>query len=159
MKFELPRHIVDEVHEICQSRAVHVLEITVRGSSHRRVIEIFVDSEDGVDFEICRKLSAEIGELIDGKSVFPAAYRLDVSSPGIDRPLRHVWQYRKNIGRLLDVSLREGGSAKGRLIDVSDSALTLEPRKVRSSRAKANDSELVNIPFAHVEKAIVEVEW
>lgn len=162
--FELPNHIHEAIETICRSHNVHLLEIQVRGSSHRRVVEVFVDNEKGIGLDECGTLNALIGDLLDESEVFPASYRLEVSSPGIDRPLTEQWQFSKNIGRLLDVTTRDGATLTGRLVNVQESAIVLDidgRRKKAPAKSAAGgaESEELELALEELEQAIVRIEW
>jgi ribosome maturation factor RimP len=125
---------------IAQSGAV-LVDSVLRGSEARRVVELYVDlptAAEGITLEQCGILSREIGDVLDAANVFKGAYRLDVSSPGVDRPLRFGWQFARNIGRLLAVELLNGASGKGRIGAVSEQTqtITLEPAKKLSKTAE-----------------------
>lgn len=158
----LPGHLEEAINSLCRDYRATVLEIVVRGSTSRPVLEVFVDSEDGVSLEDCARLSADIGAFIDSENVFRSAYRLDVSSPGIDRPLQYQWQYKKNVGRLLNISMRDGRTLLGRLQRVDGDSVALQPMKKTSGRHKpkpdaANPEQV--LPLADIENAVVELEW
>jgi len=135
------------------------LETTVRGSASRPVVEIYVDSESGVGLDECGELSRLIGNLIDATPGFSAAYRLDVSSPGIDRPLEHLWQFRKNRGRLLEVAKPDGSSVVGRLTEVHDDRICLALQPAKGKGKKAAAAENLEIPFDSIAKATIQIEW
>lgn len=149
----LPDHIVQSIRDICRSSDVHLLDIVVRGSAQKRLIEIYADSESGITLDTCGEINRKIGELFDREQLFAGQYRLDVSSPGTDRPLEYLWQYRKHSGRLLKVTLADDSVRQGRLREAGESSFTLEVAVGR------RDTELVEIPFDDVRHAVVELEW
>lgn len=85
-----------------------LIDIIVRGSSNSPVIEVFVDSEKGITTEDCSEISRKIHELIEETDISKTKYRLDVSSPGIDRPLKFIEQYPKHIGRKFEIEYLSG---------------------------------------------------
>jgi ribosome maturation factor RimP len=88
--------------------SAHLVDLIVRGSVSRPVIEVYVDSKEGVSSDLCAAISRDVAETIDRQGWFRGAYRLEVSSPGIDRPLLHAWQYPKHLGRVIEVSTVSG---------------------------------------------------
>jgi ribosome maturation factor RimP len=94
--------------ECAVRHSAHLVDLTVRGSVSRPVIEVYVDSKDGVTSDLCAAISRDIAEVIDSQKMFRSEYRLDVSSPGIDRPLLYDWQYVKHLGRVIEVSTVSG---------------------------------------------------
>jgi ribosome maturation factor RimP len=81
----------------------YLVDLRVRGEKGGKIVEVFVDSEVGVTTELCADLSRDIGSAIDMAGEIHGSYRLIVSSPGADRPLRFPWQYTKHVGRRLTV--------------------------------------------------------
>lgn len=97
-------------------------------------IFVFVDSETGVGIEDCAALSRFIESKLDRDA---EDYDLEVSSAGLDMPLRHIKQYKKNIGRRVDVITKEGLKKTGTLIEVNDQGFTIQ----YATKAKAKKME------------------
>ncbi len=98
-----------------------VTEVQVNGNK----VEIFLDSDEGISFLKCRKVSREVEAVIDEKKWWEGKYTLEVSSAGIGRPLVNQRQYPKNIGRQMVVKTNEGEKVKGELKEVSDEGIVL----------------------------------
>jgi ribosome maturation factor RimP len=113
--------------EACAVRhSAHLVDLVVRGTVSRAVIEVYVDSKDGVSSELCAAISRDVAETIDREGWFRGSYRLEVSSPGIDRPLLHAWQYPKHLGRVIEVSTVSGdGPFVGELREADDQTIGL----------------------------------
>ena len=98
----LPEHIEQRIAEAVGERNLYLLEILRRGRQNSTVLEVIVDAEEGVDLDALAELSRSVGGILDEEEeAIKGRYRLEVSTPGLDRPLKHDWQYRKNIGRLI----------------------------------------------------------
>lgn len=106
------------------------------------VVWVYVDSENGnINLEECSKISRELSYLVESEDLFPRAYRLNVSSPGLSRPLSDKRQYRKNVGRNVKVKYRnEDGYHKieGVLKDVSDEFVKIEDENKQSVSVEFN---------------------
>ena len=98
-----------------------VTEVFVTGNK----VEIFLDSDEGISFLKCRKVSREVEAVIDEKEWWGGRYTLEVSSAGIGRPLVNQRQYPKNIGRQIVVKTNDGEKVKGELTAVSEEGVTL----------------------------------
>jgi ribosome maturation factor RimP len=105
-----------------------VVGLTCRGEAKAPVFEVFIDNEHGITLDLCREVSRDLQTLID-RELPGARYRLVVSSPGLERPLQHSWQYRKHTGRILDFMLsgQERGKFTGRLLSVSEQGIVVQP--------------------------------
>lgn len=120
------------VEEVIAGTPLFVVDVDVRGRKGSQAVDIFIDSDEGLDVAKLTEVSREVGFLLDMEDVIPGKYNLNVSSPGLDRPLALPRQYRKNLNRTLRVHYRkEDGSgnaeAVGTLVDVSDEAVEIAP--------------------------------
>jgi ribosome maturation factor RimP len=108
--------IIEDIKRIAaaaaESNNLFLVDISVRGRSGAKIIEIFIDGESDVSADDCAKVSREINsqleQLPDSKSIF----RLDVSSPGVDRPLKFLKQFPKHINRKMEVAYFQEGQLK-----------------------------------------------
>ena len=111
-------------------------------------LEVLVDGDQGISIQDCAGISRYVGFRLEEDDVIQHAYRLEVSSPGIDRPLDTVRQYRKNIGRSVEVRQADGSTKTGKLQDVTDeSVVIVETIKEKGKKAVEQQREipLVNI--------------
>ncbi|SRR6056297_564087 len=94
------------------------------------VVWVYVDSEKGgVNLDICSKISRELSFQVENEEIFPKSYRLNVSSPGLSRPLSDKRQYGKNVGRTIKVKYKQEGEyekIEGILKEVTDKNVTIE---------------------------------
>jgi ribosome maturation factor RimP len=117
----LAQKLTDLIEEIISDfPELFLIELLISGTDGNQRVLVLIDSESGLSIESCsmvsRKLSIKIEELelIEGK------YNLEVSSPGIDRPLSKLRQYQKNIGRRLQIESLEGKTFDGILKSIVD---------------------------------------
>jgi len=109
-----------------ENNNLFLVDIIFRGTQHNPVIEVFVDGEKNVSASECAKVSNEIKKVIDEEN-FYKSYRLDVSSPGVDRPLIFINQFPKHVNRVFDIEYKTSNDVKnliGKLISVEDDMLT-----------------------------------
>jgi ribosome maturation factor RimP len=105
-------NIVQIAEEITSSSGFFLIDIVIRGTERNRVIEVFVDSEKNITAKDCAEISRKINEVFEERELIKAAYRLDVSSPGIDRPLLYLKQYPKHINRKFEITYSYGDEKK-----------------------------------------------
>ena len=98
--------VLKTVETCAANHAAHVVDIAVRGSRAKTIVDIFVDAEPGVTTDLCSDISREVADAFEKKDLIKGAYELVVSSPGIERPLRFSWQYKKHIGRKFVMKVR-----------------------------------------------------
>lgn len=87
-----------------------VIDVNLRGNDRNRIIEIFVDGDKSVSAEDLALLSKNINNILEEKNLIESSYRLDVSTPGVDRPLKYLKQYHKHINRKFDLVYDENGN-------------------------------------------------
>lgn len=101
------------------------IELTPAGK--RRVLRVVVDSDNGVDLDTVGEVTQEVSQTLDTSDVMGTKpYVLEVTSPGVDRPLTQPRHWRRSRGRLVKVSLVEGGQVTGRVTDSDDQGVTLD---------------------------------
>lgn len=159
----LPENIETGIGEIVEAHEAIVLEIIRRGHTNSTVVEVIVDAVDGVGLDRLTTMSREINLLLDeDEEAIHGHYRLEVSTPGLDRPLEHSWQFRKNVGRLVRVSSRDPEGKKStslyRLLEVAEDLLRLQPMKEKKKGKPAEAGEPVEIDRTRIEKVVVEPE-
>ncbi|RKZ00355.1 MAG: hypothetical protein DRQ13_00580 [Ignavibacteriae bacterium] len=120
------QNIFNAAKEISEKNYLFLLEILFRGTERNRVIEIFIDGEDNLSADDCARISREINKVIEEKELLDSAYRLDVSTPGVDRPLKYLKQYKKHINRKFEVRYKSSDNKKsitGKLVKIEDDNL------------------------------------
>jgi ribosome maturation factor RimP len=135
-----------------------VVEIELKPSNK---LYVFLDSDSGMTFEKCQKLSRYLEGFIDSGGWLGDKYVLEVSSPGISRPLKFQRQYIKNIGRKLEVVLSSDKTKViGLLKEVTDGGIVLTNEVVEKEGKKKIKKQVETIvKFDNIEKAIVKIEF
>jgi len=124
-------NIREIARQIAEQNNLFLVDFIVRGSEFSRVIEVFIDGEINISADECAVVSREIIKLIDEKELLKS-YRLDVSSPGVDRPLIYLLQFPKHINRLFEIEFNASGTSsifKGRLVSIENEVLTFQSDK------------------------------
>lgn len=123
-------------------------------------LEVFIDCDSGMTFEKCRKISRYLEAAIEEENWFGEKYTLDVSSPGLSRPLKLKRQYHKNIGRGLNVTLEDGSVKNGKLLKVEDGAITIEEIViVKEGKKKKKQEVQTELPFSRIKKSLIEISF
>lgn len=112
--------IVSQVEELVQPIAnrmgLETVDVQVHGDARRTVLRVLMDRpEGGITVEECAKVSEALGRQLDLYDLFPHTYTLEVSSPGLDRPLRTDAEFRRFAGRRADVMTAEPVQGQRRL--------------------------------------------
>ncbi len=133
---------------------VELLDVQWSGRGKGAVLRLTIDREGGVTLDDCERASNTASAVLDAYDPIQSAYRLEVSSPGAERPLRSLPEWRAALGRRVNV--RAGGPdgevvVEGRLIAVSELAVELEVRDRRTARVRS-------VPLADVLAARIVVD-
>lgn len=121
---------------------------------------VFADSDTGMSFEKCQKLSRYIESHLDAHGWLGEKYVLEVSSPGIGRPFKFLRQYINNIGRKVEVTLTDKTRHVGLLKAAEDTHITLEYTEiVREGKKKTENLIQLPIPFEQIEKTVVKLAF
>ena len=128
-------------------RDVEAIDLTPAGK--RRLLRVALDKDGGVTLDDIAEATKEVSRLLDESDVMGLQpYTLEVTSPGVDRPLTHPRHWRRNAGRLVKVSSRDGSTVTGRITASDDEAVSLDV-----------DGTERQVAFADVAKAKVQIEF
>lgn len=134
-----------------------IVEINASGTSK---LEVFIDADNGIDFTRCRKVSRYLEEEIEEQGWMSEKYTIDVSSPGVDRPLKFKRQYKRNIGRKMAVIDDEGHKTEGLLIETDDQQIILEFKdRIKEGKRKKTVVVQKEIKFENIAKAFVKISF
>lgn len=123
-------------------------------------LDVFIDSDSGITFTTCRRISRYLEAFIDEEGWLGEKYTLEVSSPGITRPLILPRQYIKNIGRKMKVKQHEGKEEEGTLIKADEEGITLEKQiRIKEGKKKRNEIVQTDIPFDNIKKATIKISF
>lgn len=123
-------------------------------------LDIFLDSDTGITFDRCRRISRYLEAHIDEAGWMGEKYVLEVSSPGVGRPLKLPRQYPKHVGRKLHLVLKDGTEMEGELIDVQADNITIERKVVeKQGKKKKRRKVATEIPFDAIGEATVKVSF
>ena len=106
---QILRKIEEIAVPIIERHGAFLTELLLRGELRSKVLEVYVDTDEGITIDVCTSISRELSEALDAQEVIAGAYRLDVSSPDLSRPIRVLRQYTKNTGRVLSVTYIDDG--------------------------------------------------
>jgi len=145
---------------VARSRGLEIWDIQSRRETSGHVVRVFIDRpgpaatpEDSVSIEDCEQVNREIGTILDVEDPLPFTYTLEVSSPGLDRPLRDADDYRRFAGRLAKIVVREPvdnqKAFEGRLLGVEQDDVLLEAPNGRRHR----------LPLRMITRGRLEVEF
>ena len=153
MKSETLLQEVREVIEpILQSQGFELVDLEYQRESRGWVLRIYLDREGGITLDDCTGVSHEVGAVLEVKDVIPNAYVLEVSSPGLTRPLKKPEDFNRFQNRLVKIKLYK--PLDGRR-NFKGTLLGLEVETVRVEA----DGQVFEIPLQSIAKANLEIDF
>ncbi len=150
------KQLADQVRqfteEVIAGTSYFLVDVEVRGHKGTRVVEVYVDSTGDLGHDDLAVISKEVGFLLDVEDTVDGSYKLEVSSPGIKRPLTLPKQYQKNVGRTLRVRHHVDDSEEvvvGELTAADEEGIEIE----RSS------GEQLVLSYDDITQARIELPW
>jgi ribosome maturation factor RimP len=140
------RLLEDAIKPLAHASNMVLEEVKVRSAGRRQLVQVIVDSDNPIDLDMVAGISREIDHVIEDKNLLGEnAFTLEVTTPGIDRPLVEPRHWRKNIGRLVEVTTLAGEKFTARITGFDDGFVALEGHDQLSIDA--------------VETAVVQIEF
>ncbi len=145
--------IRDIVKPVVDSFGLILDDIEYITHGKRWILRVYIDKEGGVTLNDCEKVSTQISNMLDAEDIITHAYLLEVSSPGLDRPIKRIDDYIKYRGRLIKLNtLRPYNNStafRGRIMSAEEDKIKIETEK----------GGIVGILFADIKNARLEVEF
>jgi ribosome maturation factor RimP len=113
------QHLIEKFEEIVKAQGYLLIDLILRGDHNIRIIEVYIDSEKGIDSTDCANVSRALDQLIESQNLVDCRFRLDVSSPGVDRPLKYLIQFKKHVNRKFDLTFIEDEAEKNIIAKLS----------------------------------------
>ena len=136
------------VNPILEEEGLFLVDIVVKGSTSSQKVIVLIDGDEGISIDQCGKVSRQLGSSIEEQDLIASRYTLEVSSPGLDFPLKIARQYGKNVGRILMIDLAEGEKIEGKLLAVNESGIRLEVK-----------NEEREYPFESIKQSKVKISF
>jgi ribosome maturation factor RimP len=145
---------------VAHTYGLDIFDVQFRREAGGMVLRVLLDrpgraatAEESVSVEDCAHVSRDLSAMLDVEDIVPGAYTLEVSSPGLDRPLRHADDYRRFAGRRAKIVMREAVDGqtffKGRLAGVDGHAVLID----------GEDGRRHQVPLGVIARANLEVEF
>jgi ribosome maturation factor RimP len=159
----LPSHVQELADRVASGHGVEVLELALRGQGRGRVLSVVLDAEEPVEADVVELVSKDLSRALDQADPVPGSYTLEVSTPGLGRPLVTGRDFRRQRGHQVDIvrsgaeearsGAEEAGdgatsSVQGVVVDADDQAVVLEV-----------DGGQVRVPLSEVVRGKVVLPW
>ncbi|HEX9022464.1 MAG TPA: ribosome maturation factor RimP [Geobacteraceae bacterium] len=157
-RIDVAARVKELAEPLAASLGLELVEVEYRQEGGRMVLRLFIDREGGVTLDDCAAVSRELAEILDVEDFIHSRYSLEVSSPGLDRPLRRAEDYQRFTGRLVKIRTfellqdDEGNRRKtftGELLGLKGGIV----------RLRLKEGQTAGIPLEKVAKANLEFEF
>jgi ribosome maturation factor RimP len=145
----LPSHVLELAERAASTHGVEVLELKLHGQGRGRVLSVILDADDPVEADVVERVSKDLSRALDQADPLQGRYTLEVTTPGLGRPLQSARDFRRQRGH--EVSIVRGGAAssvQGVVLDADDQAVTLDV-----------DGSPVQVPLSDVVRGTVVLPW
>lgn len=145
----------DVAARVTDARGFELVDVELKRQAGAVLVRLYVDKEGGIGLDELQSVSEEVSAILDAEDPIASAYTLEVSSPGLDRPLRHEGDYRRFVGRLARLSSFEPLDGRrhwvGRIVAVEGGDVSV--------RLEKEGGALVRLPLAKLAHGRLEVEF
>lgn len=151
--------IVDEISRIAEDKlkepSQFIVDVVVSSRNGPQKVMVIVDGDNGITIDDCANISRDLSKVLDELPLLNEHYMLEVSTPGLDQPLKLKRQYRKNIGRKLRVKLQDK-VVEGKLLEATDEKIIVA-EEVGVGKDKV--IKPIEIQFSEIDKSFVLVSF
>jgi ribosome maturation factor RimP len=136
---QVAQRVQEVAAPILWAMGLELIDVTCSGQGQRTIVRVYIDKPGGVSLRDCEQAHSSLGPALDVADPIPHAYTLEVSSPGLDRPLKKLADYQRVVGRLVNLKLAQAREGQWRVIgrltaaDEQGVSLTLREGKIDRS--------------------------
>jgi ribosome maturation factor RimP len=143
----------EEVGRLVSSGGRELVDIEHKLERGEWVLRVYIDKPGGVNHDDCAEVSREVGMMLDVENLIPHSYNLEISSPGLDRPLKRLEDFRRYAGKLVRIKLnpeRQGRKKfRGRIAGIDGEEIVIEDE---------GESQTHRLPLSEIHSARLEIE-
>jgi len=149
-----------EIRRLAESKLANesqfIVDVVLSSRQGPRKVLILLDGDHGVSIDDCADLSREVAKALDENDWIADNYTLEVSTAGLDHPLKSIRQYKKNIGRRVKVKLKDATPVEGTLTAADTDKIVLTEE---TGTGKKKETKTREILFTEIEKTLVMVSF
>ncbi|MCU0452154.1 MAG: hypothetical protein MUE68_00685 [Bacteroidetes bacterium] len=144
--------LIPIVTPVVEQAGAYLVDLVFTSDHRSRLLQVLVDTDVGVSIDTCVKISRELGPILDAVEGLQGPFRMEVTSPGADKPLRMLRQYPRHVGRPFRIKARSGEGTttfRGRLHSVEGSTLSFD----------VEGNAPVKVAFDDIQESYIELPW
>ena len=144
----LPSHVLELAERAASTHGVEVLELQVRGQGRGRVLSVILDADGPVEADVVERVAKDLSRALDQADPLQGSYTLEVTTPGLERPLQSARDFRRQRGHEVRIVAGVASAVQGMVVDADDQAVTLDV-----------DGSQVQVPLSDVVRGEVVLPW
>jgi ribosome maturation factor RimP len=147
--------IEQKIKGLLEEHPTHFLvEIRIKPTNN---IKVFIDADEGINLAILVQYNRKLYKLIEESALYPDGnFSLEVSSPGLDEPLKMYRQYQKNIGRFVDVLMNDTTKKEGKLVEATEDGIIIE---YQTGKGKKKEIKQETILFTDIKHTKIQIKF
>ena len=145
---ELRNKLVGLLEPVVEDHGAELVDLELVGAMGSCTLRLLVHRDPGITINLCAEISLEVGDLLDVHELVPGRYRIEVTSPGLDRPLKTDKDFARACSRLVKVVQTTGRNLSGRLLEWETDSISLDTAK-----------GLEKVSRSEIAKATIEAEF
>lgn len=144
-----------KINGLLEANPSHFLvEVRIKPTNN---IKVFIDGDEGMPLSTLIDYNRKLYKILEESSLFPADdFSLEVSSPGLDEPLKKHRQFKKNAGRFVQVTKNDGGILEGKLLEAAEDGVVLE---IESGKGKKKEIKQETILFTDIKTTKIQIKF
>jgi ribosome maturation factor RimP len=151
----LPSHVQELAERVASRHAVEVLELELRGRGRTQVLTVVLDADEPVEADVVERVSQEFSRALDQADPLPGSYTLEVSTPGLGRPLQSGRDFRRQRGHEVRIVRGAPGAGESATSSLQGVVLAADDQAVTLDVAGSE----VRVPLSDVVRGKVVLPW
>jgi ribosome maturation factor RimP len=149
------RIIEEKVSNLLAAHPSHFLvEVRIKPTNN---VKVFIDADEGVILSDLIEYNRKLYKQLEESSLFPNGdFSLEVSSPGLDEPLKLFRQYKKNTGRFVDITMNDGSKKEGKLMQATEDGIVIE---TETGKGKKKEIKQESVLFDQIKNTKIQVKF
>lgn len=152
----LKENIENWARQALLNESQFLVDVVVSSKQGPQKVTVILDGDLGITIDDCATVSRKLLNVLEEQGDIGDNFTLEVTTPGLDHPLKMRRQYVKNIGRVLKVQLTDKTVEQGKLAEVDEETLALEREE---KNGKVKELRKIVVPFSEIERAIIQVSF
>src|SRR5215216_4571489 len=147
--------VEEKINHLLANHPSHFLvEVRIKPTNN---IKVFIDADEGVILSDLINYNRKLYKQLEDSGMFPDGnYSLEVSSPGLDEPLKLFRQYKKNVGRYVTVTMNDGGTREGKLMDATEDGIVIETETGKGKKKEVRQESLL---FDQIKQTKIQIKF